>query len=79
MAIIFLSSYIYKILPHRTLYGNEVYSKIHSFRRALQLMSTTTLKEKLENIKFVPKSIFNQISIVVPHIDAMRSINLLIE
>lgn len=49
MAIIFLSSYIYKILPHRTLYGNEVYSKIHSFRRALQLMSTTTLKEKLEN------------------------------
>lgn len=49
MVIIFLSAYIYKSLPYRTLYGNEVYGKIHSFRRALQIMDNTTLKEKIEN------------------------------
>lgn len=49
MILTFLAAYIYSILPYRTLYGNEVYSKIHGFRRALQVMSNTTLKEKIEN------------------------------
>lgn len=48
MVIIFLSSYIYKILPYRTLYGNEVYGRIHGFKITLEKMSISTMKEKLE-------------------------------
>ena len=48
MIIIFLSSYIYKILPYRTLYGNEVYGRIHGFKITLEKMSISTMKEKLE-------------------------------
>lgn len=49
MIIIFLSSYIYKILPYRTLYGNEVYGRIHGFKVTLEKMSISTMKEKLES------------------------------
>ena len=48
MSLIFISSYIYKILPYRTIYGNEVYGRISGFKKSLESMSSSTLSEKQE-------------------------------
>lgn len=48
MILIFLSSYIYKILPYRTQYGNEVYGRIYGFKNSLEKMSISSLTKKLE-------------------------------
>lgn len=48
MILVFLNSYIYKILPYRTLYGNEVYGRIHGFKISLEKMSISSIKEKME-------------------------------
>ena len=48
MLLIFVSSYIYKILPYRTIYGNEVYGRISGFKKSLESMSSSTLAEKQE-------------------------------
>lgn len=48
MLLIFISSYIYKILPYRTIYGNEVYGRISGFKKSLESMSSSTLSEKQE-------------------------------
>lgn len=48
MILVFISTYIYKILPFRTKYGNEILSEIYGFKNFLEKMSISTLKEKIE-------------------------------
>ena len=48
MILIFISAYIYKILPFRTKYGNQILSEIYGFKNYLEKMSISTLKEKIE-------------------------------
>lgn len=40
MLLIFISGYVYKIIPYRTKYGNEVLSKIYGFKKALENLDT---------------------------------------
>ena len=46
--LILICSIIYKLLPYRTIYGNEVYGRINGFKKALESMTSATFLEKQE-------------------------------
>lgn len=47
MLLIFIGNYIYRIIPLRTPYGNDVLGRITGFKTSLELLSINEIKEKL--------------------------------
>lgn len=47
MLLIFGGNYIYKTIPSRTIYGNEVLGRITGFKNSLEMLNSNELKEKL--------------------------------